>query len=366
MIEPLLEEYAARRSALEAVGQDTAARLEAALAGRGIPVQFVSWRLKSPASLRHKLSRPDRTYRSLWDVMDLVGVRLATYFEDGLEPVARLVEQTFPIDLRHSRDTLAPGDASRFGYRSLHYVCGAPGAPELPPEFRFELQLRTSLQHAWAEVEHDLGYKAADAVPEAIRRRFNRVASLLEIADQEFVAIRRSLADYQAAVRAGLADRGPAVPIDQLSLGPLVAQARVEELDGAIARHLGRPLVGEPFFPAYLARMLPLAGLGTTGELAAAVARHGPRVPGILDPYFAFARRALGLEVEGLDRVERGYSLLFVAHLAVVDGPELELAKVGRLTRLYRELDFPDDEAAAHRIASGLLEALRAAPPDPA
>lgn len=40
---------------------------------------------------------------------------------------------------------------------------------------RLEHELATHLQHAWAQVEHDLGYKAGAAVPDAIRRRFSRV-----------------------------------------------------------------------------------------------------------------------------------------------------------------------------------------------
>lgn len=93
------------------------------------------------------------------------------------------------------------------------------------PDFRLEIQIRTALQHAWAEVEHDLGYKAQDAVPELIRRRFNRIASLLEIADQEFVSIRRELLHYQAAVRAELV-QGQSLPLDAVSLDSPAAAFR--------------------------------------------------------------------------------------------------------------------------------------------
>ena len=45
------------------------------------------------------------------------------------------------------------------------------------------------MQHAWAEIEHDIQYKAVAAVPERIRRRFTALAGLIEIADREFQAI---------------------------------------------------------------------------------------------------------------------------------------------------------------------------------
>jgi hypothetical protein len=83
-------------------------------------------------------------------------------------------------------------------------VC-RPDPGELPAEARYEIQARTVLEHAWAEIEHDLGYRSRDAVPDAVRRRLNRLAGLLELADQEFVAIRRELTDY--AARAAPPDR---------------------------------------------------------------------------------------------------------------------------------------------------------------
>jgi hypothetical protein len=55
-----------------------------------------------------------------------------------------------------------------------------------------EIQVRTILQHAWAEIEHDTRYKAVDVAPTAIARRFVALAGLLEIADREFQALQDS------------------------------------------------------------------------------------------------------------------------------------------------------------------------------
>lgn len=49
--------------------------------------------------------------------------------------------------------------------------------------------MRTILQHAWAEIEHDIQYKSVETIPSLIRRRFMSLAGLLEIADREFQAI---------------------------------------------------------------------------------------------------------------------------------------------------------------------------------
>lgn len=346
----MLREYEERRSALAALGQRLDAELRQLLAQADVPVQFVTWRLKSPASLGHKLARPEKTYHQLWDVTDLVALRVATYFEDHVEQVSRLIEQHFRVDFTHSADKTKPA-----GYRSVHYVCVAEGGPH--PAFRFEIQLRTVLQHAWAEVEHDLGYKVDDAVPEAIRRRFSRVAGLLEIADQEFVSIRRELATSREEARATLARSG-ALPIDLVSLDALLRQPALEALDREVAQALGAALADQPFFPGYLVKLLRLSGLETTRDVVDAVARHGPNVKGALGKYFEFARRSLDFAPESISSVQRGYSLLFVALLSVIRGDALAINKVGRLTRLYLETDFPGDERKAQRIAGELVGAL--------
>ncbi len=71
------------------------------------------------------------------------------------------------------------------------------------------------LEHAWAEIEHNLGYKSREAVPLAARRRLGgRLAGLLSLADQEFVAIRRDLQDYEAGLPQRMARNADSVPLN--------------------------------------------------------------------------------------------------------------------------------------------------------
>ncbi len=104
-------------------------------------------------------------------------------------------------------------ESDRFGYQSIHYLLRIKGDRAGLPEYqRFsrhivEVQVRTILQHAWAEIEHDIQYKSLRAIPTVIRRRFVALAGMLEIADREFQAIddaNRTLEDAaKAKVRAG-------------------------------------------------------------------------------------------------------------------------------------------------------------------
>lgn len=356
--ELLLAEFERQRGALERTCARLQVELSALLPAQKIPVHFVSGRVKSVESLRRKLARPDRTYARLWDVTDLVGLRISTYFEDTIEDVARLIEHAYRVDFANSTDKLRFTDHGKFGYRSLHYVCAAPDSTAIDPAFRFEIQVRTVLQHAWAEVEHDLGYKTEDTVPDAIRRRFSRVASLLELADQEFVSIRRDLRQCQLVAREALTHPDRPLPLDVVSLVALTLSPEVAALDRVVAEAIDRPLSDEPYSPDYLVKLLRLSGLSSTRDVQEALARTSTAVPRMLPPYFDFAERTWNLGARSIDAVGRGYSLFFVAHAAVLSGPDLGISKVAKLTRVYNELDYPRDENAAQRVASGLANAL--------
>ena len=93
-------------------------------------------------------------------VTDQVGVRVITYVQRDIDAVAGLLAEQFTVldDRDLGEETAAAG---RFGYASRHLlVSRAPGEPTAyDPLFCASIQLRTVLQHAWAEFEHDIRYK---------------------------------------------------------------------------------------------------------------------------------------------------------------------------------------------------------------
>jgi hypothetical protein len=60
--------------------------------------------------------------------------------------------------------------------------------------------MRSALQHVWAQITHDTGYKADFEVPARFIRSYSKMASLIELADEEFVRIRDGLDDYRSTV----------------------------------------------------------------------------------------------------------------------------------------------------------------------
>lgn len=353
----ILRRYDIERPKIEARAAAVTRALEGWLAEiPGLKVHSVSLRMKSIESLAQKLARPDKQYEDLWDVTDLAGVRVITYFEDAVDRVGKVVEARLPVDLEASTDKRRRRDESAFGYRSLHYVFRLTDG--LPERARAEVQVRTVLEHAWAEIEHDLGYKGRDVMPAAVRRRLSRVAGLLELADQEFVAVRRDLEAYASSLPARIEADDDGVPLDRLSLDSLLACDDVRAVDAQIARIIGKPLDDRPFFVDYLLKMLEAGGVRTVGAARDGLRAHEARITGMVGPYFRFASATWSLSPEQMPSVYRGYSLFFLAHVTALRAPSLGIDKVERLAHLYRELDYPDDARAAQRVASLLVEAF--------
>jgi ppGpp synthetase/RelA/SpoT-type nucleotidyltranferase len=205
-------------------------------------VHSIATRAKSRDSFAGKISKLPGHYSELDQITDICGARVITYFEDQVEAVAQLIEKEFDIDRQNSIDKRQTFDPDRFGYVSVHYVGSLTETRTALAEYRrfrglkFEIQVRSILQHAWAEIEHDLQYKSKEAVPRQIRRRFARLSGLLELADAEFVRLRTDVEAYQKILPSEI-ERSPAtVLIDRDSLMALVWHSEtVRDIDARIA-----------------------------------------------------------------------------------------------------------------------------------
>jgi putative GTP pyrophosphokinase len=278
----LLNEHEAMRGLHEDLGVKLEGLIEELLAEHGIDMHSVGSRVKATESLIRKVRQSRKSgkeYPNLAAVTDVLGARIITYFPSDVDRVAEVVESEFDIDYRNSvdrRDSLAP---DTFGYLSLHYV--AKLSPERLGllEYRrfsqcvFEIQIRSILQHAWAEIEHDLGYKSKHAVPRSIRRKFSQIAGLLEVADESFDEIRKSLREYEAGVEEALAHDPNEVGVDQVSLFSFVtSNPTVREIDLHIARIVEQDEIqASAEYATGLSNELQLIGLETIGEVQQAL-----------------------------------------------------------------------------------------------
>ena len=173
----------------------------------GIIVAAVEHRVKARESLAGKLKLKGGKYRDIFDITDLVGIRVITFYIDDVDKVASVLERLFDIDWENSIDKRKAHEIDSFGYLSLHYICSIPESAYTDPEhpevnkIRFEVQMRTVLQHAWANMNHDTGYKSGVEIPRVYMRDMSRLAGMLEMVDDEFSRIRRELTDYRRNVQ---------------------------------------------------------------------------------------------------------------------------------------------------------------------
>lgn len=194
--EMILEEYRAQLPVFEKMQEEVLHVLRDALERSGLCVTAITARIKTEESLKGKLALKGAKYTSLGDVTDVLGARIITFYTDDVDRIAAIAEQLFEIDWNNSVDKRMLHQLDSFGYNSLHYICKLPDYP-----YRFELQLRTTLQHAWASINHDTGYKSGMEIPREYLRRINRLAGLLEMADDEFSRIRAEITDYRRRVQ---------------------------------------------------------------------------------------------------------------------------------------------------------------------
>ena len=126
-------------------------------------------------------------------ISDLIGIRVICLFIDDLSAVEELLKERFKIleVERKGRDH----NFREFGYESVHFLIAVPedilNKSELPRDETVEIQLRTILQDAWAEVEHELVYKAQfTPFDDPLKRKLAAVNASLSLADIIFQEIR--------------------------------------------------------------------------------------------------------------------------------------------------------------------------------
>lgn len=190
---------------------------------RDIDFLTVSGRTKESKSLKEKIGRKGYSDPKS-QLTDISGVRAVFYLESDLAKASRIIEEAFTIDSENSLNKDALLSVDQIGYRSIHYVCELGEGRTTLPEYsgltglRFEIQLRTVLQHAWAELSHDRNYKFSGKLPRTIERELFLYAGMLEIADRGFDSLARSIDKYSDEVSSKTKKGNLDIPINSLSL----------------------------------------------------------------------------------------------------------------------------------------------------
>lgn len=270
-----LEAYQGVRQQYQDCAEAAESVLKAALEAANIRVHTLESRAKDPESFARKASLPSeqdpakpKYTEPLRQITDLAAIRVITFLLADVDKVNAQVEEQFHVLEKVNKSGLLV-EAEKLGYHSMHYLVGfTPQRLSMPEYARhrdlvIEIQVRTILQHAWAEIEHDIQYKAIETIPALIRRRFMALAGLLEIADREFQAV--SDEDHRVRVEA----------LRHVELGDLAAvEVTQEALKAYLDRKLGADGRMTAFSYEFEARILRRLGFSNLQELDDAIAGY--------------------------------------------------------------------------------------------
>lgn len=198
-----------------------------------IKVHTIDGRVKDRDSLDKKIEIKNNKYLDITEITDIVGIRIVTYYSDDVDRIADLITKEFIIDYENSIDKRQVDDPNKFGYLSLHYIASMNDKRTILSEYskfkdiKAEIQIRSILQHTWASINHDLGYKSKIGIPKTIQREFSRLASLLELADEEFLRIRLNLDKYSEDIANSMDNKTLNFDIDSTSLHIFLNESNV-------------------------------------------------------------------------------------------------------------------------------------------
>lgn len=143
-------------------------------------------------------------------ITDVLGIRIVCPFLEEVNQVSLILQEIFTVREREVKG--ADYAAGHFGYESEHFLIDVPSGflPSKPvPEFFpkkpvCEIQIRTILQEAWAEVEHELVYKSDfSPLDNPLKRKLAALNANLTLSDIMFQEIR----DYQKDLHTALKKR---------------------------------------------------------------------------------------------------------------------------------------------------------------
>jgi len=214
--------YSQEKVLYELLGKKIKELINELLESERINYQFIECRVKDEESFKNKIIegicfKPE-------EMQDLLGIRIIGYVNSDIDKIVNIIKDNFEIDKKKSEDKSEKLGIDKVGYRSIHLITKLPQKRIELPEYKkfegkyFEIQIRTILQHAWAEIQHDRNYKFSGILPESIKRRFSLLAGHLEIADNEFNSISKLIEDYSKDVSEKTKSGELNIPIDSTSL----------------------------------------------------------------------------------------------------------------------------------------------------
>ncbi|ELC8395424.1 GTP pyrophosphokinase [Clostridium perfringens] len=179
--------------------------IEDSINDKNITVNSISGRVKEKESYCEKASK-EKYKNPIKEITDMAGIRIIAYVNSDVDRICKIIENEFDVDKENSVNKGELLGIDRVGYKSVHYVVKMTEDRTKLTEYnkfkdiRFEIQIRTLLQHAWSEIEHDRNYKFSGVLPEDIKREFALLSGTLELVDIHFENISKKIDNYSKEV----------------------------------------------------------------------------------------------------------------------------------------------------------------------
>lgn len=210
LYEELEKWYTTERPLYENLANKVRLLIEDILKENGIEYHSITSRAKDVESVVNK-AKLKKYKNPQSDIQDFAGIRVITFVKSDVIKACELIKPQFEIDEVNSADKGEELGEDRVGYRSVHYVATFKDDRLSLPEYKkfaglnFEIQIRTILEHAWADISHDRTYKFNNNLTNVndIRRRFALAAASLEMVDREFDRLANEIEELSIQVADG-------------------------------------------------------------------------------------------------------------------------------------------------------------------
>ncbi|MDD6212843.1 MAG: GTP pyrophosphokinase family protein [Clostridiales bacterium] len=159
------------------------------------PIEFISYRIKKPASIIKKLRKKDLpiTVDAIENnIKDVAGIRVICSFIDDIYAVAAMLTSQDDIRLLETKDYIKNPKPN--GYRSLHLIVEIPVFfSDQTKIMKVEIQIRTIAMDFWASLEHQLKYKKSVDDEDSIVNELTECAETIAATDKRMMEIRNRI-----------------------------------------------------------------------------------------------------------------------------------------------------------------------------
>jgi len=197
------EKFVKQQELYERLGTNLEQAIQSFLKFENISHLNVYHRTKDFNSFYEKIER--KKYKDPFkEVEDICGLRIICYYISDIEKIEDIIKKEFNV--LETQDKSESLGLKEFAYRSVHYIVQIKNSWTETPNYRglenikAEIQIRTILMHAWAEIEHKLNYKSDSQVPSKFQRKLFRLSAKFEEADEQFEELRDGIRTYKQTI----------------------------------------------------------------------------------------------------------------------------------------------------------------------